>query len=225
MLDWRLFVPAGILTGGCFLLFGVHGQESMPLRAPLATQIPSVYQDYKSEDITVKDDERRVAGMDSYVMRLFEKDSVSNFSFYVGYYEYQQQGHTAHSPKNCLPGSGWEPLNQKTVTITTPDGVRHEVNRYLLMKKSSVALVYYWYQGRGRVAFDEYHVKWDLLRDAAIHGRTEEALVRIVVPVSTMANSKGKALDEMAAPADSLAMAVARTMIPEVFRALPAPIS
>ena len=75
------------------------------------------------------------------------------------------------------------------------------------------------------MAFDEYTVKWDLLRDAAVHGRTEEALVRIVVPVSTTVKEKGKALDEMAAPADSLAIAVARTMIPEVFRALPAPIS
>lgn len=224
MLDWRLFVPAGILAGGCILLFGVHSQDSMPLRSSL-TDLPRTYEGYASEDIVVKEAERKVAGMDSYIMRVFEKDSLDNFSLYVGYYEYQQQGHTAHSPKNCLPGSGWEPLNQRTETITTADGGQHQVNRYLLKKKSAVALVYYWYQGRGRVAFDEYHVKWDLLRDAAIHGRTEEALVRIVVPVSMYAQAKGQALDQIAAPADSLAQAVARKMIPEVFRALPAPMS
>lgn len=224
MLDWRAFVPAGVLAGGCILLFGVHGQESVPLRASLS-DLPRSFQGYTSEDIEIAADERRVAGMDDYIMRIFSRDSLDSFSLYVGYYEYQQQGHTAHSPKNCLPGSGWEPLNQRTVTITTADGARHEVNRYLLKKKSSVALVYYWYQGRGRVAFDEYNVKWDLLRDAALHGRTEESLVRIVVPVSQRAAGKGKVLDELAAPADSLAQSMARTIIPEVFRALPAPMT
>lgn len=225
MLDWRAFVPAGCLAAGCALLFGVHGQQTLPLRAPLES-IPRTFPGgYGSKDITIADEERRVAGMDNYVMRLFHRDSASNFSLYVGYYQYQQQGHTAHSPKNCLPGSGWEPLNQRTATITLADGTRHEVNRYLLMKQGSVALVYYWYQGRGRVAFDEYKVKWDLLRDAALEGRTEEALVRIVVPVAVHARGKGKVLDDLAAPADSLATAVARTMIPEVFRALPAPMT
>lgn len=225
MLDWRSLLPAGILTGGCVLILGVHRQEAMPLRSSLE-DLPRSFNEYAtSRDLTVSPEEVRVAGMDNYVMRVYEKDSLANFSLYVGYYELQQQGHTAHSPKNCLPGSGWEPLNQRTATITTADGAKHEVNRYLLMKGNAVALVYYWYQGRGRVAFDEYHVKWDLLRDAAIHGRTEEALVRIVVPVQLQTAAKGAILDEQAAPADSLATDVARKLIPEVFKALPAPIA
>ena len=39
-------------------------------------------------------------------------------------------------------------------------------------------------QGRGRVAANEYRVKWDLLRDAALRSRSEEALVRLVLPLS-----------------------------------------
>jgi EpsI family protein len=58
------------------------------------------------------------------------------------------------------------------------------VRRYLLAKQASRALVYYWYQGRGRVSSNEYKVKWELLRDAALKGRTEEALVRIVLPLT-----------------------------------------
>jgi EpsI family protein len=224
MTNWHGFIPAGILAGGCVLLFGVHRQAEMPLRSALA-ELPRSYQEYTSKDRTVSDDEQRVAGMDSYIMRVFERDSLDQFSVYVGYYKLQYQGHTAHSPKNCLPGSGWEPLNQRTAVITTADGARHEVNRYLLMKGTSVALVYYWYQGRGRVAWDEYQVKWDLLRDAAIHGRTEEALVRIVVPVYIRATAKGTALDEQAASADSLATSIAQTLIPQVAKVLPVPMT
>jgi hypothetical protein len=45
------------------------------------------------------------------------------------------------------------------------------------------AVVYYWYQGRGRVEANEYMVKWDLVRDAVLRRRTDEALVRLVFPV------------------------------------------
>jgi EpsI family protein len=84
------------------------------------------------------------------------------------------------------------------------------VNRYLLQNEGQRALVLYWYQGRGRVAHNEYAVKWDLLRDAALHRRSEEALVRVVVPV---VESEGAAFE--------LARSVASELIPFVQRALP----
>jgi EpsI family protein len=86
------------------------------------------------------------------------------------------------------------------------------VNRYELANKDVRALVYYWYQGRGRVASSEYAVKWDLLRDAALTGRTEEALVRIVIPLN----------DDRITQPDSLAQQIARTMMPQVAAILPA---
>jgi EpsI family protein len=81
------------------------------------------------------------------------------------------------------------------------------VNRYLLEKGTSRAVVYYWYQGRGRVSWNEYAVKWELLRDKAIHGRSEEALVRIVVPINPAAPDG----------ADALATEVAEDIIPRLF--------
>ena len=65
-----------------------------------------------------------------------------------------------------------------------PSGHRRgtrQVNRYELQNGSQPALVFYWYQGRGRVEANEYRVKWELLRDAALQRRSDEALVRIVV--------------------------------------------
>jgi len=50
-----------------------------------------------------------------------------------------------------------------------------------------------------------------LLRDAALRGRTDEALVRILVPVTTTD-----------ADADALARRVAATLVTEVWRLLPA---
>jgi EpsI family protein len=97
------------------------------------------------------------------------------------------------------------------VTSVPVTGRPVNVNRYVLGKGASTALVYYWYQGRNRIASNEYLVKWDLLRDKALRGRSEEALVRIVVPF------KGAV-----AEADSLATKVAVALIPEIERGLPA---
>ncbi|HSE46109.1 MAG TPA: EpsI family protein, partial [Gemmatimonadales bacterium] len=131
---------------------------------------------------------------------------------YVGYYDHQTQGKTIHSPKNCLPGSGWEALEAAPIAVTTANGPV-TVNRYLLQNKNQQALVFYWYQGRGRVAASEYQVKWELLRDAAVRGRSEEALVRVVVFLNDKV-TESQAVDQ--------ASRVAADLVPAVFRSLPA---
>ena len=81
--------------------------------------------------------------MTSYVFRVFE-EGPSPISVYVGYYDHQTQGKTIHSPKNCLPGSGWEALEAAPIAVTTANGPV-TVNRYLLQNKNQQALVFYWY--------------------------------------------------------------------------------
>jgi EpsI family protein len=84
------------------------------------------------------------------------------------------------------------------------------VNRYMLVNEHRRALVYYWYQGRGRVEGNEYRVKFQLLRDSALRGRSDEALVRVVVPVVTTDSAAAR-----------LGRRVSTELVPEVFRVLP----
>lgn len=205
----RVWVPAVILGAGALLVtLGTTRQRAMPLSAPLAT-IPATLGDYQSQDQALSAEEQRVVGMSSYLLRNFSRGDQPAFSIYVGYYDQQLQGKTIHSPKNCLPGAGWEPLAAGREAIATPTGAA-TVNRYLLVNRGQRALVYYWYQGRGRIEADEYRVKLQLLRDSALRGRTEEALVRVVVPVTG---------DEREATA--LASWVAGQLLPAVGRVLP----
>ena len=208
--DLNRWVPAGILSVGCLLLLSVQRQYTAELRGPLAG-IETHFDGFTSADGKIDPEEQRVAGMSHYLYRIFERPATNDaFSVYVGYYEQQTQGRTIHSPKNCLPGAGWDALSSERRTIQTANGPL-TVNRYLLANKSARALVYYWYQGRGRTEASEYKVKWNLLRDAALRGRTEEALVRIVVPVTpTMGNP------------DSLATVAAKQLVTEVKARLPA---
>ncbi|HEX8832222.1 MAG TPA: EpsI family protein [Longimicrobium sp.] len=210
LLRWA---PAALLAAGAVLTFAAHDQASMPLRAPLGTSVPAEIGAFRGRDITVPEEERRVAGMTEYVMRAYTPAAgaaAAGFSVYVGYYASQTRGKTIHSPKNCLPGAGWEALTSKQATVATPEGPAR-VNQYLLQRGKDRALVLYWYQGRGRIAAGEYRVKWDLLRDAALRGRSDEALVRVIVPVT---GSEADAL--------RLASKVASELVPAVSRSLPA---
>lgn len=200
----RRLLPIGILGLGSVALLRVGDQADTPLRGSLDS-IPRELAGFRGRDQQVSPEEQRVAGMDQYLMRSYLRDS-SFFSVYVGYYEAQNQGKSIHSPKNCLPGAGWEPVENSTRSLAV-DPLPVTVNRYLLEKGNNRAVVYYWYQGRGRVSWNEFAVKWELLRDKALHGRSEEALVRIVVPLDPAAPSR----------ADALAAEVAQELIPRLF--------
>ena len=211
-----VFIPSATIALGVLLISGIREQHSVQPRAALKS-INSSLHGQRGSEITIPAEEQRVAGMTDFVMRSYGADTAPNFTVYVGYYDRQVQGKAIHSPKNCLPGAGWEILQSER--IARPGGTADErVNRVLLSNKGVRALVYYWYQGRGRIEASEYLVKWNLLKDAAQFGRTEESLVRIVVPLAAVSAD----LDSREiARADSLATSVAQVLAEEVSSVMP----
>jgi EpsI family protein len=210
-------LPALILGFGCIGLLRNQVQRRIPLDEPLSTILPSV-EGFSTRDQTVSDEERAVAGMTEFVARTYSRNDTIAFSTLVSYYDRQTQGRSIHSPRNCLPGAGWEvlALGQRELDV---DGQKYVVNQYTLKNGLQSAVVYYWYQGRGRVVASEYAVKWNLLRDAALTGHTEEALVRVVVPVRATATTASSEAAKTAA--DSLGYSVATRLLRDVKRTLP----
>ena len=209
------YVPAALLIAGSVFVGRTRNQSETPLVRPLAT-LPLSLAGYLGVERPIDSASVRVAGMTNYLYRVYSRDSVAAFSLYVGYYDNQTTGRTIHSPRNCLPGAGWQVVEARSVAVD-----RATVNRYVLANGSAQTLVYYWYQGRGRVAWNEYSVKWDLLRDAARQGRTEEALVRVVVPLTTGADAASALWRARVERADSLARHITSEIIPVINRALP----
>src|SRR5690348_16029 len=165
MRNARVFVPAIILFVGSGSVLQTRTQRPLPPLAPVQSVMPE-YASYVASNQVLTKEEIDVAGMTDYVARAFKRDSTVAFTTLVSYYDRQTQGHTIHSPRNCLPGAGWEVLSPGTREIVV-GGTRHVVNQYLLKNGPMQAVVLYWYQGRGRIVADEYTVKWNLLRDAA----------------------------------------------------------
>ena len=219
MREARLFAPAAIMAAGCLLLLGVRRQHQASLVDPLRA-MPVALAGTDGRDKDMSDEEQRATAVSDYVFRTFGPDSATDFSLYVGYYQKQATSRSIHSPRNCLPGVGWQTVQSGKATVTI-NGDTITVNRYILANGPSQALVYYWYQGRGRVAHNEYTVKWDLLRDAVAHGRSEEALVRVVVPIRRAPGYTTEAWRQRIDAAETVARAAATEMIPRLQSALP----
>lgn len=211
VLPW---LPALVMLVAGVGISGIEKELPRELRAPLPGVLPPELDGKVAHDLELPERDILGAGMDSYVMRVYQDPALAgtsawSLSLYVAYYERQQRGRTIHSPRNCLPGAGWEALWTRPDTLVTAWG-RVVVNRSLVQKDDRQALVLHWYQGRGRVQHNEYTVKWELMRDAARHRRTDEALVRIMVPMT------GSEVD-----ATRLADQAAVEAIPRLFDALP----
>lgn len=181
------WAPTLILAAGALVTLSSSVERSPPLRIPLTTAIPVAIARYEGSDLFLSGDERGVAGTTAYLLRNYVAADTrlrpASLSLYIAYYDHQIQGRTIHSPKNCLPGAGWEPLTSSTALIAGPAGPA-TVNRYVIQNGKQRALVLYWYQGRGRIVANEYAVKWNLLRDSALRRRSDEALVRLVLPIA-----------------------------------------
>jgi EpsI family protein len=116
----------------------------------------------------------------SYLNREYQRDGLT-VALFIAYYGQQRAGESMHSPRNCLPGNGWEIWNQGTVEIPF-HGRQSTINQFSIRNDGERLLVYYWYQSRRRIIADEYLGKLLLVRDALVDGRTAGSIVRVMAP-------------------------------------------
>ena len=123
----------------------------------------------------------------------YRRDPDALVSVYVGYHATQirEQGggsgeNSIHPPAHCLPGSGWDIVRNRTVTLDVPGLPQPaaRVRRLLIAKGKHRQLVYYWYQSQGRVIADDWKKILYVGYDRATRHRTDGALVRFTIPVA-----------------------------------------
>jgi EpsI family protein len=177
----RVLITAGLLVAATALLHSVSHGERIPPHRPFR-EFPPVLGNWQGTDSPIEQRIVKAVSVDDYLNRVYADRSGAPVAFYVGYYESQQTGDWVHSPKNCLPGAGWEAASAGRLTIDVPGRHPIQVNQYLVKKGLDELLVLYWYQGRGRVIASEYWGKVWLVADAITRNRTDVALVRISTP-------------------------------------------
>lgn len=125
-----------------------------------------------------------VLKVSDYVMQRYADASGRTLWLYIGYWSSQRKGAQIHSPRNCLPGGGWEPIEASRLTVDLPAPYPPiVVNRYLIQRERDQQVVLYWYQSQGKAIPGELTAKVEMVRSAMTRNRTDGALVRVSAPV------------------------------------------
>jgi EpsI family protein len=207
----RAATIALIVLGGGLYATRAQGPDYAVTRPPLA-QFPCEVEAWRCAGDTPLDPRViELLGFDDYVNRTYLAPAppaslaeAQPIGLYVAYYASQRQGEAIHSPQNCLPGTGWQPIFSERTTIDA-GGATLPVNKYVVEKGINRQVVFYWYQGRGRVVANEYFNKFYLMIDQARLHRSNGSLVRVVAPVP---GTSASALRSASAAGEQFARAV-----------------
>jgi EpsI family protein len=182
--SWKHFIPAVLaLAATAALLQARDRAEILPEHDALSS-FPLQIQKWRGSDLRLTPGELEVLGPGQFLMRDYEAPA-SAVNLFIAFFPSQRSGDTIHSPKNCIPGSGWVPTESSRISIPRGDGTSILVNRYIVAKGTNRDLVFYWYQAHGRVTASEYWAKIFLVSDAIRLQRTDGALVRVVTPIQS----------------------------------------
>jgi EpsI family protein len=179
----RFFCVAPLLIGSYVFLNARSRPENVPPRQSLSS-FPLLVGDSFGRNVPIPAEVISVLGDGEFVDRLYQSGSQPVVDFFVAYFPTQRTGSTIHSPQNCLPGSGWTPVEFGRISLPRPGGDSMLVNRYVIAKGLDRQLVLYWYQSHGRVVASEYAAKFYLVADSIRMNRSDGALVRVVTSIN-----------------------------------------
>jgi EpsI family protein len=186
-----VMVVTAVLVIETALFYGVPTQEYVPTPPPLeqfATDagpwrtVRQTKIDTATENLLRADDtlSRQYAGQ-------------GNVDLFVAFFKSQRAGVSPHSPKVCLPGSGWTEESSRIISVSVPgEAAPIPMNRYIVAHQEDRSLVLYWYQSAHRVMANEYLAKFSLIFDSLRYRRSDEALIRVITPISGQAEAGGE---------------------------------
>ena len=211
-----------VVLSACLIMWAAYvahatQPEQVPLRRPLKQLSKQIGPWTGRDEPQLESDVLAILGVDEYVNRDYLDRSgpvPSDVALYVGYYKSQREGDTIHSPLNCIPGSGWEPVASTRAPITIAGmAAPIVVNRLVIQKGADKQVVAYWYQAHGRVVASEYWSKLFMVYDAVRLNRSDAALIRVISPVMPSENSE--------APAEQRVTQFVQTLFPQLDAYLP----
>lgn len=150
---------------------------------------PLAMEGYRGEPRTIDGDTRRALGSSDELLVDFvdSADAAPPINLWVAYYANQTRGAAVHSPKECLPGAGWEyeKLDRRTLAVANDGGAGpFRVNQAIAVNGAERIALVYWIDARGRRLANEFMNKIYNLYDTITIARSDGALVRVITRVA-----------------------------------------
>lgn len=173
-----------LLIAQAAILYSSIRPEAVPSGKPLGTFPIRVGPWQLEQEGVIDQDTRDVLKADDLLNRVYTDPwTQQGADLFIAAFRSQRNGKAPHSPKNCLPGNGWTPLNEREIQIDVAARAPIPVNEYVVQHGESRSVVLYWYQSRDRAVANEYKAKFWVIADAIRYDRTDTALIRVIVPI------------------------------------------
>ena len=181
---WRFAAAALVLAVTAIFLQARTSKEELPSREALAS-LPHELGPWVGTDIQIPQDTLDILGAGDFLLRVYRNPDTPQpyVDLFIAYFPSQRSGDTIHSPKNCLPGAGWSPVESERVALTLPGHATFPANRYVISKGDDRMLVLYWYLAHDRALASEYWAKFYLVADAMRLNRSDGSLIRVTTPL------------------------------------------
>jgi EpsI family protein len=185
MKNLRFWTVVLLLAATAIFLHMRPAADRNPPSAPLS-QLPFNIAGWTGSDQQVDPETLETLGAGDILARVYsERTRTQPIGLFIGYFPTQRTGQTIHSPKHCLPGSGWVFEESNSLDLIDVNGKPHRVGEYIISSGATKQFVIYWYQAHGRSVADEYMAKIYMVVDAIRMNRTDGALVRVITPISS----------------------------------------
>lgn len=122
----------------------------------------------------------KMLGVNDYIDYTYQDNNGNQINFYVGFYESVGITGSYHSPKHCMPGSGWGIDKTKTIKITKNSKIKVNISEMIIRNGSKYQVVLYWFNNRGRIIASEYLEKIYLVFDALTMKRRDGSFIRLM---------------------------------------------
>lgn len=182
----RVLVIIAFLAVGAY--FGQGRVESAVLTQRALDDFPATMGPWRSAGQVFFDGKTlSVLRPTDYLYRLYT-DGEHRIGLYVGFHGGGEGAGPIHSPRNCLPSSGWMVLDEARRDLPTPEGTVR-LMRATFAKGDEGSVYYYWYQVRGATMAGDLELKLAELQNAFLHGRRDAAFIRLDVPMAQAAGA------------------------------------
>lgn len=175
------FLSLYALLIGAGLYLHLHRDLGVPMKEPFERFPVQVSRWRMTGESRLSDQVQSVLRATDVMLRQYVNPEGERVELYVGYHDGARGTGEIHSPKHCLPGSGWHEVSSRRTELATPAGGVNLV-RAVYQKGDSRELFLYWYQVRDACLSDEYSLKAAQIGNSVLYRRRDASFVRVSIP-------------------------------------------
>jgi EpsI family protein len=182
--DRYFLVASALLLAQIGAYYSISIKENMPAISPWS-QFPTEIAGWQTVTESPMEAESLASLQpDDYLDRNYvSKKRQGIVNLVVVYFRTRRSGRAPHSPQWCLPGAGWKAVSSRVVNLPQRgESGLQAINEYIVQKGAERLLVVFWYHQGSHVVTNDVVAQMYALPEMILHGRTDTALVRIIVP-------------------------------------------